>query len=180
MISRRSLLKTLLAAAALRPVRNAFAAPETPASPGARDRFLSLYNIHTKETVAAAYRVGGTCDPKALDAINWLLRCHYNNESKPVDVGVLDLLCRIKDRYGERTQIHVISGYRSRAYNELLRRQGHHVAGGSYHLRGLAVDFIVPGVRSHELFKAARSLEAGGVGYYPEFVHIDVGPVRFW
>jgi len=173
-ISRRSLLKAFLAAAAFLPGRKALAAPET------KDGFLSLYNIHTKETLDARYRVGGTYDPKALDAINWLLRCHYANEARPVDVGVLDLLCGIKDRYGERTPIHVISGYRSRAYNEFLRKQGHHVAGGSYHLRGLAVDFLLPGVGSQELFRFARSFEAGGVGNYPEFVHIDVGPVRFW
>ncbi len=180
MISRRSLLKTLLAVAALPPGRKALAERKVPAAPQPTDGFLSLYNIHTKETLAAAYRVGGRSDPKVLDAVNWLLRCHYTNEVKPVDVGVLDLLCRIKDPYGERTPIHVISGYRSLAYNELLRKQGHHVAGGSYHLRGLAIDFALPGVTNRELFQAARSLQAGGVGNYPEFVHIDVGPVRFW
>ncbi len=180
MISRRSLLKALLAAAAFRPGRAALAARENPAVPEAEDGFLSLYNIHTGETLSTTYRAGGRYDPKALDAINWLLRCHYANEARPVDVGVLDLLCRIKDRYGERTQIHVISGYRSRAYNELLRKKGHRVAGGSYHLRGLAVDFTLPGVGNDDLFGAARSLEAGGVGRYPDFVHFDVGPVRSW
>lgn len=180
MISRRTLLKAFLAAAALRPARKALAAPETRTAPEARDGFLALYNIHTEETLAATYRVGRTYDPKALDAINRLLRCHYTNEVKPVDVGVLDLLCGIKDRYGAERQIHVISGYRSPAYNALLRKQGHHVAGGSYHLRGLAVDFALPGVGNHELFLAARSFSAGGVGNYPEFVHIDVGPVRSW
>lgn len=174
MISRRALLKTFLAAVTLRPARRALAAPE----PG--DGFLSLYNIHTEETLATTYRVGGKYDPKALDAINRILRCHYSNEVKPVDVGVLDLLCGIKDRYGAEKRIHVISGYRSPAYNALLRKQGHRVAGGSFHLRGLAVDFALPGVRNHELFLAARSFAAGGVGNYPEFVHIDVGPIRFW
>jgi len=172
-ISRRTLLKTFLAAAALRPARKALAAQT-------RDGFLSLYNIHTGETLAATYRVGGTYDPEVLDAINRLLRCHYANEVKPVDVGVLDLLCGIKDRYGVERQIHVISGYRSPAYNALLRKQGRRVAGGSYHLRGLAIDFALPGVGIHEIFLAARSFSAGGVGKYPDFVHIDVGPVRSW
>ncbi len=180
MISRRSLLKALLATAALGPARAAIAARKVPVASPPADGFLCLYNIHTKETLATTYRVGGAYDPKALDAINWLLRCHYTNESRPVDVGVLDLLCRIKDPYGERTPVHVVSGYRSPAYNALLRKQGHHVAGGSYHLHGLAVDFILPGVSTRELFRAARSLQAGGVGNYPEFVHIDVGPVRSW
>ncbi len=180
MISRRSLLKALLAAAAFRPARTALAAGTVSPAPPPADGFLCLHNIHTKETLAATYRVGGTYDPKALDAINWLLRCHYTNEAKPVDPGVLDLLCAIKDGYGERTPVHVISGYRSPVYNELLRKRGRRVAGGSYHLRGLAIDFILPGVSSRELFRAARSLRAGGVGNYPEFIHIDVGPVRSW
>jgi uncharacterized protein YcbK (DUF882 family) len=40
-------------------------------------------------------------------------------------------------------------------------------------------------VRGHslsQLRRAALSLQAGGVGTYPnrDFVHIDVGPVRSW
>ncbi len=179
MISRRALLKAFLAAAALRPGRKALAAPGARV-PDARDGFLSLYNIHTGESLSVVYRTGGTYVPEALGAINRLLRCHSTNEVKAVDAGVLDLVCRIKDGYGTERQIHVISGYRSRAYNELLRKRGHHVAGGSYHLRGLAVDFSLPGVGNGDLFRAARALSAGGVGHYPEFVHVDVGPVRSW
>jgi len=31
-----------------------------------------------------------------------------------------------------------------------------------------------------ELYRTARAFAAGGVGKYPEFVHIDVGRVRYW
>ena len=36
------------------------------------------------------------------------------------------------------------------------------------------------GVHMPELFRAAKSFSSGGVGLYREFVHIDVGPVRYW
>ena len=40
----------------------------------------------------------------------------------------------------------------------------------------------IKGVTLANLNKAARSLNAGGVGFYPEsdFVHVDVGRVRYW
>ncbi|MDH5558052.1 MAG: DUF882 domain-containing protein, partial [Alphaproteobacteria bacterium] len=33
-----------------------------------------------------------------------------------------------------------------------------------------------------DLRNAAKSLQAGGVGYYPKsnFIHVDTGRVRFW
>ena len=38
------------------------------------------------------------------------------------------------------------------------------------------------GVDLSRLHRAALSLRAGGVGFYPNsgFVHVDVGPVRQW
>ncbi len=47
---------------------------------------------------------------------------------------------------------------------------------------GKAMDFRLEGVPLAEVRKAALSLKAGGVGYYPgsNFVHIDTGRVRFW
>lgn len=45
-----------------------------------------------------------------------------------------------------------------------------------------AVDIRLPGFCLSDLRKAALSLKAGGVGYYPkpDFVHVDVGRVRCW
>lgn len=54
------------------------------------------------------------------------------------------------------------------------------MAEGSLHLDGLAIDFAIPGIRTEKLAKAAVQLQAGGVGLYQEFVHIDVGRVRHW
>ena len=40
----------------------------------------------------------------------------------------------------------------------------------------------LPGVALADLRDAARSLQAGGVGFYPReaFVHLDTGRVRHW
>jgi uncharacterized protein YcbK (DUF882 family) len=47
---------------------------------------------------------------------------------------------------------------------------------------GKAMDFRLEGVPLDEVRDAAKTLKAGGVGYYPNsnFVHIDSGPVRSW
>ena len=49
-------------------------------------------------------------------------------------------------------------------------------------MEGKAIDVRLPGVPLAELRDAAKSLAAGGVGYYPseQFVHIDTGRVRSW
>ncbi len=83
---------------------------------------------------------------------------------------------------GSRHAFHVVSGFRSRATNELRRRESRAVAKNSFHLTGRAVDLFLPDRRLRDLRSAALGLRAGGVGYYPEsnFVHLDTGPVRRW
>ena len=57
-----------------------------------------------------------------------------------------------------------------------------------YRLQGLlgtrkqAMDFHIEGIALSNIRKAALSMRAGGVGYYPRsnFVHIDTGPARHW
>lgn len=64
--------------------------------------------------------------------------------------------------------------------NELLISQGSNVSRNTLHLQGLAIDFSIEGVSNKGLSRIAKSFSAGGVGKYPEFVHIDVGRVRYW
>jgi uncharacterized protein YcbK (DUF882 family) len=173
MISRRNFLKAFFAITASYPLRNVFAFTKA-------DRFLHLYNIHTAENLATRYYASGTYDYDAINKINYLMRCHYTNQIVPMDVKLLDLLCDIKDTVGKDKEVHIISGYRSHAYNEYLRSIGRKVVKNSLHLYGLAIDFLIPGVSFDELSNIAKSFSAGGVGKYPEFVHIDVGRVRYW
>lgn len=73
----------------------------------------------------------------------------------------------------------VLSGYRSPEWNAEIGGKG-----GSWHLRAGAADIRVRGYDSAELYAAVRRLEErgslrpGGVGYYPTFLHLDIGPAR--
>jgi uncharacterized protein YcbK (DUF882 family) len=175
MISRRNFLKFAAVVTALYPfeVGKAFASQKT-------DRSLNLFNIHTGESLDINYLVSGAYDYKALEKINYLLRCHYTNQVKKIDVGVLDLLSDIRNIIAPNKQFKIISGYRSPEYNEYLVSLGRHVAKNSLHQRGLAIDFAIEGIGTERITRVARSFASGGVGGYPEFVHIDVGRVRYW
>jgi len=173
MISRRNFLKTLVAGAVIYPFKNVFASQK-------RERELKMYNIHTHENMDIKYWSSGTYDQDAIDRINYFLRCHFTNEVKPIDVRVIDTLCEIKDVAGKYKEVKIISGYRSPTYNDFLIGEGRNVSKKSLHIKGLAIDFAIDGVSNGELSRIARSLSAGGVGKYSEFVHIDVGRVRYW
>jgi uncharacterized protein YcbK (DUF882 family) len=178
MFSRREFLKTMAAGiAAVYPFKKAFASQKAFSE---NEKTLNMYNTHTGESINIRYYASGIYDPDALNEINYLLRDHYTNEVKAIDVKALDLLCDIKDIIGKDKQVKIISGYRSFEYNEYLRSLGRRVSKNSLHLQGLAIDFEIPGVSNYELYRIAKSFRAGGVGHYPEFVHIDTGRMRFW
>ena len=144
---------------------------------------LSLLNAHTGERLTVAYRdPAGGYDPEAMQALNWILRCHYTNQVATIDPRVIDYLSMVDHRFGGNNEIQVISGFRSPEYNRLLREEGRRVARHSLHLQGKAIDFAIPGVELSKVRRAALSLRFGGVGFYPGrgFVHLDTGSFRRW
>ncbi len=145
-------------------------------------RSLSFYNLHTGETLNTVYYEKGVYVPGALDQINYILRDFRQNEIKPIDRGLLDLLVRLRDRLGTDAPFQVISGYRSPKTNAMLHARSEGVAAHSLHLDGRAIDIRVPGRTLSNLRRAAISLFGGGVGYYPksDFVHMDTGRIRYW
>ncbi len=173
MISRRNFLKAVVGGITVYPFKNVLASQKT-------ERVLNMYNIHTAESLGIKYFDYGMYDRKALDEINYFLRCHYKDEVKDIDIGVLNFLYSIKETAGKDKQVQIISGYRSEEYNSYLRRLGRGVSRNSLHLLGLAIDFRIQGISNDKISKIARNFQAGGVGRYAEFVHIDTGPVRNW
>lgn len=183
-LSRRSFLGfgASVAAAALFP-STAFAA--APAAAKRSDRVLSFFHTHTGERLKVAYCCNGEYQPEALQQINRLLRDFRVDEIKPIDPKLLDLLHELGGTLETDQPFHVISGYRSPRTNVMLReRGGAHpgVASKSLHMVGKAIDIRMPGVKLDHLRGAAKSLQLGGVGYYPSsnFVHVDTGRVRYW
>ena len=147
------------------------------------ERSLVFYNPNTGESVRRVYwtpRDGYIRD--SIGEISWALRDHHNGQVKQFDAGVLDQLYALQLQIGANTPIHVISGYRSPITNQRLSEGSSRVARNSYHMQAMAMDVRLPGGRISDLYRAARSLGAGGVGYYPRsnFIHIDSGPVRYW
>jgi uncharacterized protein YcbK (DUF882 family) len=146
------------------------------------ERSLSLYNPRTKERFNGIYWGNGIYVTGALEKINRLMRDVRTNDVIQIDTHLLHLISAISIKLKTEKPFHVISGYRSPETNSLLVKSGIGAAKNSYHLKGQAIDIRLPGLRTSALRRAASELEKGGVGHYPRrrFVHIDVGPVRYW
>ncbi|HEY6007783.1 MAG TPA: DUF882 domain-containing protein [Geobacteraceae bacterium] len=180
--NRRTFLKATLAGALVL-LGSTPAFPKIAETESASEGRLTLFNTHNREKLTVTFRTPhGEYDPEALAAINRILRCHYTEEVAEMDTRVIEYLNRVDNELGGGNEIHIISGYRSPAYNNLLRREGRHVAGHSLHMKGKAIDIAIPHVGTNSLRRIALNLHAGGVGYYPGagFVHIDSGAFRTW
>jgi uncharacterized protein YcbK (DUF882 family) len=168
-----ALLAILLAATGI----SAFAAPQG-------DRIIRLHNVHTKETADILYKRAGKFVPEGLERASWLLRDWRRNEATQMDPELIDLLWEIHAELGSSEPIHIISGYRSRATNDMLRKSVGGQASESRHILGQAADVYFPDVPLKKLRYSALIRERGGVGYYPTsgspFVHVDTGRVRAW
>lgn len=149
-----------------------------------RERVISLHNIHTKETVTVSYKKDGRYLPAGLDKVNWVLRDWRRNESTQMDPELIDLLWEMHAELGSKEPIHIISGYRSRTTNNMLRSTVGGQAKESRHILGKAADVHFPDVPLRNLRYSALIRERGGVGYYPTstlpFVHVDTDRVRAW
>lgn len=98
-----------------------------------------------------------------------------------VDPGLYFLLEEIRADFGE--PIYINSGYRSPEHNRKIGG-----APNSFHVKGQAADIRPTRYKDSE--KWARALGrlkiianrrcTGGVGFYPTFVHVDLGPHRRW
>jgi uncharacterized protein YcbK (DUF882 family) len=165
-----------------------FAAGVLAANPAAasilsvRPRILLLENLHTGERLKAEYKAGTHYLAESLSKIAHVLRDHRNNAVHAIDTKLLDVLFDLKARLGAQNGFQVISGYRSPESNAKMHAKSDGVAEHSLHMEGKAIDIRVPGVHLEHLRDTAKSLQAGGVGFYPksDFVHVDVGRVRYW
>jgi len=178
-VRRRTFLGFATAAAA-----SAIAAPAIafPRFSMERERALSFHNLHTDESVDLVYWADGQYLSDATRRIEYLLRDFRNNKVHPIDPKLFDLLSVMRARLGTNAPYEVISGYRSRETNAMLRHASEGVASNSLHIQGQAIDLRVPGRSLEHVHRTALGLQAGGVGYYPrsDFVHVDVGRVRRW
>ena len=143
---------------------------------------ISLFNPNTWESLETTYWSDGNYVPEALYEINHIMRDRFTEQTKPIDVSLIDLLYDISRTLQSKRPLHIISGYRSPKTNSRLRRHGKKAAKNSYHIQGKAVDIRIPGNKVSDVRRVSAQLKRGGVGYYPHsrFVHVDVGPIRYW
>jgi len=146
------------------------------------ERKLQLRNLHTGERIRATYWEDGKYIPETMRDVAHFLRDHRTGDKHKIDAGLMDILHDMQLRIGNRREFHIISGYRSPKTNRLLSARSGGVARRSLHMRGRAIDIRLPGTDLSKLRKAALSMRAGGVGFYPQanFLHVDTGRFRTW
>ena len=158
--------------------------PSSLVADATRDRTIAFYSVNTKETLTVQYMKNGKRIPEAMEKINWALRDWRRVEPTRMDPDLIDLVWEVHNELGSKEPIHIISGYRSRATNDMLRRTVGGQASESRHILGKAMDVHFPDVPVKSLRYSAVIRERGGVGYYPTsatpFVHLDTDRVRAW
>jgi len=100
----------------------------------------------------------------------------YQPDMDNLDAGFKSSLSELQQTFGK--ELPIVSGYRDPARN---RRAGG--ASKSRHMHGDAVDIDVRNLSRQEridLIQKARSLGFGGVGIYPNSIHLDKGATRAW
>ena len=174
--SRRRFLRT---AATLAPVA---CLPTMALASASEPRRLRFYHTHTAEKLDVIYYEGGAYLNDGLGELNYLLRDFRSGDVADIDPALFDVLYSAQQRLGSTGTYEIISGYRSPATNEMLRKRGGGVAKTSLHLQGKAIDVRLSDADTRDLRQVGLDLKRGGVGYYARsnFVHLDTGRPRWW
>ena len=131
-------------------VASPFFMPTTPSEAGGETRTISLYHVHTKESLTVTYKVNGRYIPSAMSKINHLMRDWRRNETIKMDPETVDLMWELHADLGSNRPIHIICGFRSPKTNAFLKRIGRNVARKSQHMVGKAIDLYFPDVSTEQ------------------------------
>jgi uncharacterized protein YcbK (DUF882 family) len=146
-------------------------APKAPKNPP-----VVLYTVNHKETFSLRLRdAQGKSVKGNQKRFDRFLRCHHTEAKHAMNPRLMRLLYQT-GRHWPGKRLEVVSGFRSPKVAKNPR---------SPHMKGLACDFRVEGVKTTELRDYLRkTFDKVGVGYYPNstFVHLDVRKDRsaFW
>ena len=146
------------------------------------DGLITLMDTHSGKKIDVRYKdKHGYYTPDGVEVIFDFMRCRKTGERIPIALNLIELLDHMQDHFGGR-EIQIVSAYRSPRLNGNLRRSGHRVAKNSYHMKGMAIDFRMPGISNRQIRNYAMAIKSGGIGYYGRrnFIHLDVGPFRMW
>jgi uncharacterized protein YcbK (DUF882 family) len=188
-LARRTLLLAAAALAAGRASAETVEATDTPDRPAdppaneplpaAPERFIWLRNSGGEEVVGA-YRTGEAYDDRVLARIRRLMRDTRQDALGPLPTLLVDMMSVLQEQWAYTRPIVVHSGYRTPLTNATLEG----AAPASLHLSGSAVDMSVPRMAVSDLamgvWTLSRRIGLAGIGVYPGFVHMDIGPQRVW
>jgi len=145
-------------------------------SKGPKNPPVVLYSVNHKETFPLRLRDGQGKPIKGNQRrFDRFLRCHHTEAKHAMNPRLMRLLYQT-GRHWPGRRLEIVSGYRAPS----VAKNPH-----SPHMKGLACDFRVDGIKTAELRDYLRkNFQKVGVGYYPNstFVHLDVRKDRsaFW
>jgi len=146
------------------------------------DGKISIRNEHSgREATVNLFAADGKLNENALDAIDRVFGFTDGRKGEHISLRLLVLLDHFTDRVAPGKTIHLVSGYRSPAYNQKLKKSGGNVARTSTHMDGMALDFYLDGINGKLLWEIIRRENCCGVGHYGgKNIHLDSGKPRFW
>jgi len=147
-------------------------------------RRIVMMETHSGEKLDTVYFHDGAYDTSELRRINVLFRDRRANLVGEIDPQVIDYLVDLRTRFNLPPTVvfQILDGYRTRSTNATMSRTNKNVAIESLHTHGWAVDFRIPGVDGRAICEIAKTMQRGGVAFYPKsnHVHVDLGNIRTW
>lgn len=150
---------------------------------GAGDfRRIRMYSGRTGESIDTIYWIEGEYIKEAANEINYFMRDWRQDKSTNMDLRTVDIAAAAHRLMDTTEPYMLLSGYRTPQTNAMLRSRSGGVAKKSLHMSGQANDLRLKSRSVNQMFKAAKSCNAGGVGKYSRsnFVHMDCGVARSW
>lgn len=119
--------------------------------------------------------------PNECFRLSYFWRDVVDNKIAPISVALFDVVSRtqtvLSQIFNKPLPVIVTSGYRTERHNQTIEG----AAQNSEHLRGRAIDMVIPDVNPQQVAVAGAHLGAGGIGVYKKFTHLDVGQTgRRW
>jgi uncharacterized protein YcbK (DUF882 family) len=148
------------------------------------EKRIVLVHPESGERLNVVYYHDGHYDEDALQKINVLFRDRHANVVGNIDPELIDYLVDIRTRLGLPPSLvfEILSGYRTPETNRQLSFRNSQVAKESLHMHGWAVDFRIAHVSGSAICEIAKTMQRGGVAWYPtdNHVHVDLGNIRTW
>lgn len=159
-----------------------YADDNTSAEFWARPRVLNLHRPATGEHREVCYWKDGAIDQRGYAEACHMLRDVRAGVTLAIDVRLLNILRGttgwLETAYGIRDPYEIHSGARTAQTNDATEG----AVKNSLHKKGMASDGNIRGLPVDYLGSLIAAYQAGGVGFYVarDFIHQDVGRVRYW